>query len=551
MKEITIKDWIKYFPHGFSPREEQIKIINFALNAFLTKRFVIVGASTGIGKSYLAITIAKYLQEKNLLVKNDTYQKGCYILTTQKILQEQYIKDFGVPNGEMHSLKSSTNYECDYFMNNTCSDSSKLLKNANKNSNFYKSCSYNCKYKISKKLFLENKQSLTNFPFFLTSTTYDKEEKIKPRQLLILDEAHSLEENLSEHTSISFSEYFSKDFLKIKFVKNTNDEKPILKWVKEVLLISLEAHIAETTLDIGKLVLNNETEGDEMKRLQINLDKLSSYRDKVNWFLENYTPENWCFNVIDTVKHGIKIEFKSIDVGKYSESLLFRYGEKVLLMSATILDKDAFCENVGINQKNSLYIDVEKEFDSEKSPIFYFPVGKMTKENIDLCLPTMKETIEHILSEHKNEKGIIHTHNYKIANFLIENIKDKKRLITHKSENKDEIINEFMSSTKPLVLISPSSTEGLDLKDDLSRFQIICKIPFPFLGDKLVLLRKNKYKYWYDYQTAKTIIQSRGRSIRNENDYAITYILDESWDYFYSKNSHLFPNSFKNALKRL
>jgi Rad3-related DNA helicase len=26
---------------------------------------------------------------------------------------------------------------------------------------------------------------------------------------------------------------------------------------------------------------------------------------------------------------------------------------------------------------------------------------------------------------------------------------------------------------------SPSMTEGIDLKDDLSRFQIICKVPYP------------------------------------------------------------------------
>ena len=28
--------------------------------------------------------------------------------------------------------------------------------------------------------------------------------------------------------------------------------------------------------------------------------------------------------------------------------------------------------------------------------------------------------------------------------------------------------------------------EGVDLKGDSSRFQIICKIPYPYLGDKLV-----------------------------------------------------------------
>ena len=31
--------------------------------------------------------------------------------------------------------------------------------------------------------------------------------------------------------------------------------------------------------------------------------------------------------------------------------------------------------------------------------------------------------------------------------------------------------------------------EGVDLKGDCSRFQVICKIPYPYLGDKWVKAR--------------------------------------------------------------
>ena len=79
-------------------------------------------------------------------------------------------------------------------------------------------------------------------------------------------------------------------------------------------------------------------------------------------------------------------------------------------------------------------------------------------------------------------------------------------------------------------------TEGVDLKDDLSRFQIICKVPFPYLGDKLIRKKMNKWNWWYDLQPAKTVIQSVGRSVRSETDTAVTYILDSSWERFYKKN---------------
>jgi ATP-dependent DNA helicase DinG len=38
---------------------------------------------------------------------------------------------------------------------------------------------------------------------------------------------------------------------------------------------------------------------------------------------------------------------------------------------------------------------------------------------------------------------------------------------------RDEVIAEHINSTKRTVLISPSLYTGLDLRDDLSRFQII------------------------------------------------------------------------------
>ncbi len=92
-------------------------------------------------------------------------------------------------------------------------------------------------------------------------------------------------------------------------------------------------------------------------------------------------------------------------------------------------------------------------------------------------------------------------------------------------------------------------TEGVDLRDDLSRFQIICKIPYPYLGDKLIRKKMNKWKWWYPLQTAKTIIQSIGRSIRSKEDYATTYILDEDWNKFYRINKRLFPEDFHDAIK--
>ena len=110
------------------------------------------------------------------------------------------------------------------------------------------------------------------------------------------------------------------------------------------------------------------------------------------------------------------------------------------------------------------------------------------------------------------------------------------------------MLKKHISSKESTVLLSPSMAEGVDLKGDLSRFQVICKVPYPFLGDKLVKKRMNKWKSWYPLQTAKSVVQSVGRSVRSKDDFAVSYILDSDFDRFYNRNRSLFPEDFKKCI---
>jgi len=193
------------------------------------------------------------------------------------------------------------------------------------------------------------------------------------------------------------------------------------------------------------------------------------------------------------------------------------------------------------------YIRIPSPFPIENRPIHYIPVGSMSKDSIDKTLPIMAEAVKMILDKHPNDKGVIHTGNYKIAKYLLENIKTN-RLLGHESKNREEVLKKHYETNEPTVLISPSMTEGVNLADDASRFQIVCKIPFPYLGDLVVKKRMEKNKQWYPYTTAKSVIQAIGRSIRNEKDYATSYILDSDWSRFYSRNEQMFPEEFHSSM---
>jgi Rad3-related DNA helicase len=541
---ISQNDWSGHFPFN-EIRNEQVEAINFALQAYEDgKRFVICEVGTGGGKSAIGLTIARYITANH---SNDqAYQTGAYFLTTQKLLQEQYINDFGEPRGSMRQVMSSANYQCKFHKKQTCAESLRQLKAENDpSSRFSKACSFNCVYKEEKRKFMQSPESITNFSYFLAETVYAG--KLLPRDLLVLDEAHNADTELSGFIEISMSERFAKTALKLD-MPDINTDKQAWKWITEEYSPRLSSHLKKYEEMIEKFNLSDKMQTDFVN-LAKQYEMLDKHACKIRRFIELYDEENWVFNLVPGEGKGLrKLEFKPIDVSSYSEQILFKNGKKILLMSATILNREGFCKMLGISEDDCAFVSIPSPFPPENHPIFAYPVAKMTASQIDNDLPKLAEAIKAILAQHPNDKGVIHCHTYKIQKYLKDNIRSK-RIITHGSEDRVQKLQEHISSREPTVLLSPSMQEGVDLKDNLSRFQIICKIPYPYLGDKIVKKRMNRWSWWYSLQTAKTVVQSVGRSVRSFNDHAVSYILDAEWGRFFEKNSGLFPESFKKSLK--
>lgn len=536
-----------FFPYD-SPREEQKKAIEFALDSFLKsdKRFCIIEAGTGVGKSAIGLTLAKFLQEK--LKKDDSFGRGSYFLTTQKILQSQYENDFGNGKGDMKSIYSSSNYKCKYYAQNDCRTTLEMMRSmdSSQNPGLFKCCGGGCNYKLAKKDFLESSESVTNFPYFLTEATFSG--GITPRRVLVIDEAHNAENVLSKFVEISVSQYFAEKIVKCQWPDKVTPVN-FVRWIMNVYYPKLQSQIMHFEKQIEELGLKSKIK--DLASVATKYDMMKGHSDKLQKFLKDYDPDNWVMEKQETEKKGAeRIVYRAIDISGYAEEYLFRLGQKIILMSATILNADAFAKSLGIKKGDYDAISIPSPFPKENRPIIAANIGFMTAADIDKTLPKMKSAIEEILKAHPNEKGIVHTHTYKIANYLKSNIKGSlsKRILIHDSNNRDEILKKHLTSKEPTILISPSMTEGVDLKGDLSRFQILCKVPYPWLGDPIVKKRMYKYPEWYPLQTAMSIVQSIGRSIRNEKDTAVTYILDSDWDRFYKKNKFIFSEDFRQLI---
>jgi superfamily II DNA or RNA helicase len=91
----------KLFP--FPPRGKQVEIVNKILDAFHAgKKHVVLSLPTGGGKSVIAYAVGKHFG-------------SAYVLTNQKVLQEQYKKDLHVPY-----ILGRSNYICQKDNTLTC-----------------------------------------------------------------------------------------------------------------------------------------------------------------------------------------------------------------------------------------------------------------------------------------------------------------------------------------------------------------------------------------------------------------------------------------------
>ena len=267
--------------------------------------------------------------------------------------------------------------------------------------------------------------------------------------------------------------------------------------------------------------------------------------NKKNWIVSDIKKENY---------EVVRVELKPLDVSTYCKSL-FEKCSKILIMSATILNHNAFCRNVGLNADEVKFIQIPSDFPSEHRPIIplniiYLNYNNLQSSGVKLAIA---KTVDNLMTLHKNHKGIIHTTSYEQLNFIKEAISEtnaRRLLITDPEIQRDEVIFEHTNNiTKPTVLISPSLHTGLDLKDELSRFQIITKVPYPNKSDRWTNAKRVVDSEWYYWQTALKLIQAYGRSVRSKDDWARTYILDSAFGYFVKKNKAILPSWFIQAIK--
>jgi Rad3-related DNA helicase len=523
-------------------RAAQDKALTAVENAYQNnKKFIIIEAPTGIGKSGIAIAAASHAQT---VIPNGGRRPGGYILSPQKTLTAQYMNDFS--NLGLLEMKGKANYWC--AEHNVDCDTGALINNSEHQGDDREVCPF-CPYKIAKKATIESMVSTMNFAYFLNETQYAGQ--LGERNMLVLDEGHNTESQVLGFTDTEITRKRSDEVGTgaMPFFKPGENEK-CYTWLVDVFRPACIEYMQQ----LQDLCNEAKYSGDREETIKYarKLDSYDKYTCRLNRFINSNDRTNWlCWTDKDTKATVIK----PLTATLYADDVLFRKGDKILMMSATILDFPTVMRNLGINPADAECLALDSEFPLENRPIFFRPVGSMSHSSIEETLPKLSKMVGRILAQYATKKGIVHTHSYRITKYLVDwlnsNAPEQRfRIITHDSTpgSRDAAVVQHFESPDPTVLFSPSMTEGLDLKEDLSRFQVLCKVPYPYLSP-YIRARLDRDQEWYNWCTGLTMVQASGRSIRNKTDKAHTYILDSAFEYFLAKYGNKLPKWWTDAIQ--
>jgi Rad3-related DNA helicase len=537
---VSAADLLAAFPAGAIPRPVQQRLLDELGDALAdvgdddVTRVFLVEAPPGVGKSHLAMTLARWSGD-------------AYLLTSQKLLQDQYEREFG---DALQLVKGRENYICERYPPPTRVTTTHGLCRRPRGP----MCQ--CPYARAKLAALNGPIFCTNTAYFLTLRQWQREQ-LRRRRVLIVDEAHNLESQLVRVFTVSFA----PDQMKAWF----GAPLPRLASAGEYRIL-FEDHVArldaELTLIDGRLQslrppgfddedwLSHPLTAEEHELLEQH-DSLASALARLHFFLDAGDTE-WIVRYPD-VGLGATLELVPLTVSAMAPALLWDAADIVVLSSAFMGRREVIASYFGLEPEGVHALASASPFAVERRRIEYRPVGILSKATLPELEPALFAAVASILARHRTQKGLVHAASYVAARRLLAYLADhapeqfRRVIFVESSEAKARALEHHRASPLPTVLLSPSLREGVDLPDDFLRFQIVTKMPFPDLGDPWTAARQQRDPRWYALETAKALVQAYGRSCRHAEDHGVTYILDGQFARFVQRYRPLLPAWFREA----
>ena len=523
---------------------------------------IVIDAPTGTGKSVIAMASSLVLIELG--------KKG-YIIASDLSLQDQYESDlyrYKLPWG---SVKGVDNYDCSVnglpFSLGDC-----RLKGMSYEKAKELSCYSNCGYLNAREKAINSRIALLNYSFWLIQRNYVEDKRaedggspFEQRDFVFFDEAHKVDEIVQNHFSPTIDRTLNTKLLVLNgFLQKWAFNQPrVTKNKLEAILGTL----LKSTDKVEILMTMKELKGFLELYLEAGSDIKTAAKKR---FGDRDVPKDWqtAFTTVDRIKDihckfedyieiieqvGIDklvadqrpedAQFTCLEEQWLIKKHLHAKANFKVFMSATIGDPASYMKIMGID--NARFIRLSNDFNYDKSPIVFVNKYKLSMREKENSLPHVVEIMDKIISKHKGQRGVIHCGSYEFMNYIMSKSKHTFRLMNYENSKEKAETLELFKKKEGAVLVGPSILEGLDLKDDTSRFQIFFKVPYPSLGSPHVKAKMNYMSEWYDWKTSVQFLQGVGRSVRSKDDWAVTYVLDACFKSLVGK----LPPNIKSRIK--
>ncbi len=527
---------MQYFPLP-TPRQSQEKSLLFVQDVVSKGyRDIVLEAPTGIGKTAIGATIAAWARDNvKVSAPNSTISPGAYILVQQKVLQDQIERELDRLAGTVKAalIKSSVEYQCPSFKRCSLGMMERRCECIGQGS---------CTYKNAKMRFMGAPVAVTNYAYFFTERLHVGQ--IPVREVLVLDECHHLSRLLLRFVDVVVSERTLEQFapdIDPRDLRGIRTLDEFTSWAEDDYLPIVQQQ-AELLLALN----DSDENAKEANEVQNHAMKVASFLERVA-----KGPEGWVFWQEEDRDHRVTLTARPMDAGPYFDELVGKNASLRVYMSAYPGPKTVFCRELGLDPQRVAWLRLKSPFAVEHRPIHILGAGSLAKQHQEANLPGALRLLVKIAKAHGDERGIVHTHSYQLADAAESAMRaaglGNRLVYPEDADSRDEALRTH-AAAPGAILISPSVGEGFDFRGDLARWQVILKCPWASLGDKHTEALATRDPEWYRSEAVKSLLQTCGRVCRSDDDHGATYILDEDVKRLLRDTRDQLPKWFKIAL---
>jgi len=375
-------------------------------------------------------------------------------------------------------------------------------------------------------------------------------------EAVIFDEAHQLEEIVSEYFGFQVSNFRiaeliydinllfeDKDIKKrLNILKEKSDKffktfghlkgKESLNQVMSLLIINKGIYVLKNLLDeLMDIIHKVNTFLDIKENLKERVDKI---KKELNFIFAQSDP-NYAYWV-ERRKRSIVFGCSPLKVDLILKEHLYSSIKSIVFTSATLNTGDNFSffkERLGLSYYTEGLI-LPSPFDYKNQALLYLPPSMPDPNSVDFLQAAAKEIIK-ILKITKGRALVLFT-NLQTMKEIYDKVVSKIpfNVIIQGEQSSPKLLEIFKSDIHSVLFATATFWEGIDIPGEALSCVIIDRLPFavpddPLIKARIEFIRKMGKNPFWSYQVPQAIIslkQGLGRLIRHRQDKGLLAVLD-------------------------